>query len=236
LEEKHMFCEGTLFPIDIDINPSITLFNIPNADPVMISFNLGNLFPADGYCSFAAGGGVYINSSENITLYAVDYYLRDGHQEHQYVRFQEFKPVSPHIVENVEQSWVQPIWKREQTLQFSPGTSSFVIDYDDHEHRNYHNYKSIKRWLETDSDDGSFNDHITGASWLIPDGYQYLFYEHAYQRGQYFPLIGTGQWVSSTLDIDFGVSSSGASTHSHSGPQPISGQEAFLPITSLSKI
>jgi len=126
------------------------------------------------HCNFDAAGGVYVDPSGRMLLYAAEH-ASDGPDNS--VKFMEFRQV-PHesCSSNIENSWIELYdddhWE----------DRSLMIDYIDRELENYTDYSKV--------DD--FDEKISSARWCLPDNWVYYLFSGPKAQGQLLPLYGNG--------------------------------------------
>lgn len=120
----------------------------------------------NAFCNFQAGAGIYINNENDLSLYAVDYYLRGDNDE---LRFQEFRslPSPDEVIHNIENAWVELY----EGADFDVEERSWMVDYVDRHRADYVDFERI----------GLGQPH--SARWQIPEGYEYVLYSSWGYRG-----------------------------------------------------
>ncbi|MCH9032722.1 MAG: hypothetical protein IIB00_10765 [candidate division Zixibacteria bacterium] len=149
-----------------------------------------------------AGTGIHVLPGGNPILYCCNHFVKNLMRRDAqigYLRFDEYSVQAgfgnDDIITDIADGWID------------------LFDHDDFsgaritilgeklEDSKFENYKKIY------ARDESFGDRISSLRFQLPDGVEYLLYEHHSFGGKRIPLEGTGK-VEESRHIRFGVSSS----------------------------
>ncbi len=152
--------------------------------PVITKVANRHFYCKDNQGNFDAAAGIYTDENGNMGIYSAYFYTEDS-----LLKFTEFRWVEDSSVVDINKSWVE-LYKDD-----SYGNNNIIVDYCDRNLRDYSDYESF-----------SFGDSASSAIWLIPQGYQYLLFQHSDYKGKLLKLQGSGDVsdINDLEDYDFG--------------------------------